>query len=132
MLLWKNKETIVVRFNEILGALSSSMTFGNNISFSEKLKHSTTNWCLSVQIKKKDVELQSFMWNMTFRVHLLSSLTIFEPSRSSPYHYLHIKIYTLLRNTVTEYNNFQVIQHHVGFKRVFHYSESLTSSFAST
>lgn len=53
--------------------------------------------------------------------------------RTSPYHYKHIKIYTLLRNTVTEYNNFQVVQHHVGFKRVFHYSESLIpSSFAST
>lgn len=51
MLLWKNKETIVVRFNEILSALSSSMAFGNNISFSEKLKH--RNELVSFSLDKK-------------------------------------------------------------------------------
>lgn len=46
----------MVRFNEILGALSSSMIFENNISFFEKLKHRNKLVSFSLD-KKKDVEL---------------------------------------------------------------------------
>lgn len=118
----------MVRFNEILGALSSSMIFENNISFFEKLKHRNKLVSFSLDKKKGRRIIELYV-----EYDISRAFAVFPRDlRTSPYHYKHIKIYTLLRNTVTEYNNFQVIQHHVGFKRVFHYSESLTSSFAST